>query len=97
MIWLVVEETKDIKHEIVYGLSKEIGRLRIKDGELVFYKVSKGALVLSYNINDIIGTKVVTAVTHDTFISKELTGGDIPPDIMPICLLINERLGEDER
>lgn len=95
-IWLVVEETDNIKHEIVYGLHSEIGRFKTRDATLVFYKVSKASVVFSYDISNIPETKVVTVVTNRTFISKERSAGDIPPDIMLICSIMDSKLKEVE-
>jgi len=48
MVYLVLDEIEDLKHEIVYGVCKCLGKLKEKKRTRTFYKVSKRTIVLSY-------------------------------------------------
>ena len=84
MVYLVVEEVEDMKHEIVFGIFKCIGRTKCPAKRRFFYKVAKGSIVVVYSA---LWERKATIREH-TLITKGDLGievKELPYDLYKTC------------
>ncbi|RLF91401.1 hypothetical protein DRN52_09030 [Thermococci archaeon] len=84
MVYLVLEEKEDLKHRIVYGIFKCLGKYKERAQVRKFYKVSKGTIVKSYTTLECRQT-VVRNHTLITLGELGIEVEELPYELYKIC------------
>jgi len=84
MVYLVLDEKEDLRHRIVYGIFKCLGKLKEKTQTRKFYKVSKRTIVKSYTTLECRQT-VVRNHTLITLGELGIEVEELPYELYKIC------------